>query len=107
MAVEKKTQIALDNGWFVRSERIEGKRVSEYGDAAKTPVGHEVWKCEHRFYIVRVERTAGKKGEASTEKRSLILATPEQLNGAVEIDAAGMRSRDAADIAARVLQLTV
>lgn len=105
MATKKKTEITLDGGWFVRSERIEGACVSTYGDPA-AKVNHEVWKCEHRFYIARVDREPAKKNGEAIEKRSLLLSTPAALQGAVEFDPAGMRSRDAADIAARVLQLT-
>lgn len=103
----KKTEMTLQDGWFVRSERIEGQCMSKYGDPDKMPVTYEVWKCVHRFFIVRAERKpAGKKGEQASEIRTLLLESPGQLSGVIQLDAEGMRSRDAADMAARVLQLS-
>lgn len=100
----RETRIELKDGWFETTTRSEGRVMAVFGPEGGA-LRHEVWRLMlptggTRFYVVRVD--SSKKGE----RRTLLLEAPADLAGAVELDAEGLRSRDAADLTAKVLQLT-
>lgn len=99
---KKETALTLKGDWFERTERIEAIKLSSYGDPS-APIGHEVYRCEMRFYVVKVDRKG--KGENRQEQRTLLLETPDAIKDIGEITSAGFKSRESAEMVARVLQL--
>lgn len=97
--------IALVDGYFERTERTQGQCMVTYGKP-NAPERHEVWRYARpggglRYFIVKA------KGGGKKIERELLMDAPPELQGTLELSSDGIRSRDHADLAARILQLSV